>query len=459
MDFISKYRDLEKKIEKEFKNNALSKEIYDDFIELKHQFFQKLEKKPNKETKEELSHISDISKKNSISSENNSRLFKLLTDNSYDIISILAEDGTILFESKATERILGYDSDQRKGSNVFHFVHPEDRDFVMTEFNNRDVKQKIVEFRYRHQNGSWVWLEGSGQDFTDHPQIKGILVNSRDITRQKEARKALKESEKKYRKLIENLSEGIGNVDENERFIFANPAAEIIFGAGPGELEGRSLHDFLSTDQIQVITQETRLRKKGLKSVYEIELTRPDGKKIPILVSAVPDFDEYGKFTGTMGIFRDMTEIKKAGQALKESEEKFRLIFQNAGYGIATADPNGYITNVNPAFCELLGFSKEELTKMHFSDISLPEYHQYEFEQVERIMRNEINQYSFEKQYFTKQKKPVWVFLSVTANKDEKGNIIGFIGTIKDIEERRKAELELKKSEARYRSIFKNSAI
>jgi PAS domain S-box-containing protein len=141
-------------------------------------------------------------------------------------------------------------------------------------------------------------------------------------TQLKKAEQTLSESEKKYRILVENLGEGIGIVDTNEIFLFANPNAEIIFGVGKGELIGRNLKEFYSKEQYLFIQNQTKIRKEGQSSSYENEFTLPNGIKRSILITAVPQFNDNKDFIGTLGIFRDITERKLAEQALTESERK-----------------------------------------------------------------------------------------------------------------------------------------
>jgi PAS domain S-box-containing protein len=128
---------------------------------------------------------------------------------------------------------------------------------------------------------------------------------------------ALRESEERYRTLVASLGEGIGQVNLDEIFVFANPAAESMFGVPPGGLVGRNLRDFVSEQEFERIREQTSKRKVGEKSVYEVEICRGDGEKRLLLVTAAPQFDGGGGFLGTFGVFRDITEQRQAEAEIK----------------------------------------------------------------------------------------------------------------------------------------------
>jgi len=133
----------------------------------------------------------------------------------------------------------------------------------------------------------------------------------------KRAEDAQREGEERFRSLVESLGEGAGIVDTQERFIFANPAAERIFGVGPGGLLGKSLEEFTSPAQFQAWQRQTSQRKAGEKSIYDVEIMRPDGEKCSLVVTATPRRGASGEVTGSIGVFRDVTEGKQAEQRLR----------------------------------------------------------------------------------------------------------------------------------------------
>ncbi len=130
--------------------------------------------------------------------------------------------------------------------------------------------------------------------------------------------KALRESEERYRTLVEHQQEGLGVVDPNEYFVFANSAAHEIFGVANGELVGRCLSEFVDEAGFELVRKQTRLRPSVRRTTYDLEIIRPDGERRVILVTASPRFDKQGRFIGTFGVFRDITDRKCAEERLRE---------------------------------------------------------------------------------------------------------------------------------------------
>jgi PAS domain S-box-containing protein len=144
----------------------------------------------------------------------------------------------------------------------------------------------------------------------------------------------LRQSEEEYRQLIENQGEGLGITDTEENFVFANPAAARIFGVPEGELVGRNLKEFVDEETYQDLGDQTEQRREGETSVYEFEFIRADGKRRTGLVTASPRYNQDGKFIGTFGIFRDITERIEAERKLNKRVQELNLI-SDVGHQIA----------------------------------------------------------------------------------------------------------------------------
>jgi PAS domain S-box-containing protein len=138
----------------------------------------------------------------------------------------------------------------------------------------------------------------------------------RELLARRRVEEALRDSEQRYRTLIENQGEGICFVTENEDLTFTNPAANEIFGVAPASLEGHNLSEFVPPEEFAAILHEAGVRRTGQTSTYETRIIRADGQVRTLLVTARPRFDDAGAFLGAFSIFRDITERKQAEEEL-----------------------------------------------------------------------------------------------------------------------------------------------
>jgi PAS domain S-box-containing protein len=270
-------------------------------------------------------------------------------------------------------------------------------------------------------------------------------------------RNRAEESEKKYRFIVNTSGEGIGFVNADENFEITNPAAERIFGVGPGGLTGKNLKEFLSDEQYNYILNQTAIRKEGQSSNYEFELTRLDGQKRNILITAVPQFDDKNNFIGTHGIFRDFTDHKEAELALRENQQKLNTVLAEANRFSEIMDnlPSYiYIKNINHEYVyanqltlKLFNRTKGTLKGSKDSDFfpheTVMELWNIDNQVFEKgivstkevtILINDKNTYFWEVKY------PTY---------NEKGEIDGLCGISADISRLKEAEEALSESEKR----------
>ncbi len=254
-------------------------------------------------------------------------------------------------------RILsGYSEEELLSLKFWEVVHPDFRDLIKERGLARQQGAALpsrYEFKIITKSGEERWV-----DFTagliEYEGRPAALGTAYDITEQKRAEQALRKSEEQYRTLIENQGEGILIADPEERILFINPAGVQIFGAPYERLIGRSLAEFTNPEQFAKIKQQTEKRRQGEKSTYEFTILRPDGEKRIVLVTATPQYDEQGQFIGAFGVFRDITERKRAEEALRQSEENYRRLVEVSPFAIYV-HLDGKIVFANQASAKLLG--------------------------------------------------------------------------------------------------------
>jgi PAS domain S-box-containing protein len=162
-----------------------------------------------------------------------------LIQHASDIVTLLEVDGTILYESPSIERILGYRPEELVGKNTFAYVHPQDLERVPSAFAAGLANPELrpaAEYRFRHKDGSWRYLESVGSNLLDDPDVGELVVNSRDVTERKKAEERLREAEARYRTLVEQIP-AITYVEELSRngkvLAYMSPQYEAMFGYSP----------------------------------------------------------------------------------------------------------------------------------------------------------------------------------------------------------------------------------
>jgi len=256
------------------------------------------------------------------------------------------------------------------------------------------------------------------------------------LSRLNRERNRLAESERFYRELLERQGEGFGMVDAEERFILANPVAEMIFGVPPGGLVGRSLLEFLGEAQQRQVQAETEERKNGRPNTYELDIRRPGGELRTILVTATPRPDETGRALQVIAVFRDITERKEAEARLRASEERYRVQFDRASEGILTFSPDGEILEVNEAMARMHGYSIEEMRRLRLKDLDTPEIFQLAPGRLARLMAGEALIFELEHTHKDGHSFP----LEVSASLVSPGDRPAILTFNRDITERKRAE-------------------
>ena len=258
--------------------------------------------------------------------------FRSLIANATDIISILASDGAFQYVSPSIERILGYGRDDLVGRNAFSFVHPDDLDATRSAFEQAVNDPAFVpkaEFRFRHRDGSWRWLESMGTNLLDDADVGGFVVNSRDVTARIEAEAALARERDLLRTLMDQLPDAVYVKDTSSRFLRLNPATAQTLGiVDPADAVGKTDFDFFpETLARQYFTDEQEVIATGKPLLNRLEPQSEDElAAFWWLTSTVPLRDATGSIIGIVGSGRNITERLRTEEALRESEARHRAL-------------------------------------------------------------------------------------------------------------------------------------
>ena len=253
------------------------------------------------------------------------------------------------------------------------------------------------------------------------------------------------ESERAFRdQVLEHVTNAIFALNRAGRFTLVNRAASEISGYSVEELIGKHFSLFFTREALpDVVTQFQRVILSGETATqFEIEILRKDGARRIVSLSGAP-FRENGRIASAICLAEDITERKRAEQTLRASEERFRATFEEAAVGMALADLQGRMLRVNRRFCDVLGYTREELLQKTVLDITHPEdLDKNLIDHVRRIGRDAPFR-PLEKRYLRKDGSVVWAELSGSLVRDADGQPAYYVGIIKDISERMRTRQEL----------------
>lgn len=351
--------------------------------------------------------------------------FRTLTEHSHDVIMLANRDGIIRYQSPSLEHMLGYDSDELIGKPAFNMINPTHLTRVMSDLIHPDdhhilqhslqIMQQdpslrpTIEVRMRHQNGSWRIFEINTNNLLDDPIIAGVVINARDITERKEAENRLRHSEERFRTLTEHANDVITIVDANEIIKYQSPSIKHVLGYDPEDLIGKETFYIFTPQGIITVTgdaghddytsyPQTHMRIPwnvlNVRRPIEVQIQHKDGswRNFEIIVKNLLDDPVINGFVINA---RDITERKEAEDRLRQSEKRYRQMFELIGLPELIVNPKtGHIIDANPAAVEFYGYSLETLTTMNMMDINLAPAEEIQ-EKMAKVMRGEVQSCNF----------------------------------------------------------------
>ena len=370
--------------------------------------------------------------------------YRSLVANIPDVVWTMGSDMKFVYISPRIESISGYSQEEiyQMGASLFlESIHPDDIQKVKEGLGALLQKGHPydVECRVRRKSGEWMWIhdravatyEKNGMLYAD-----GLLS---DITERKQA----EAESRRLASLVNSSNDAIFSATPDGLIVTWNPAAEHMYGYTGEEIKGKHFAVFVPEDQRGVLASiQEKLSRGEVIRQFRHENRRKDGSRFQVSLSLSPIKDAVGAVTGLSAIVRDITEQKLAEDALKESEERFRSLVENATVGIYRTTPQGRIVMANPALVQMLGFDEfKELAERNLeeqgfhSDSPRSDFR----EQLERdgVVKGR------EAVWHRKDGSTIFAYESAKAIRGPDGRVIYYDGIVEDISDRKRAEKAL----------------
>jgi len=308
-----------------------------------------------------------------------------------------------------------------------------------------------IEEYHRKPSGEYGWSVTDKLAYMDDKgNIEGTIGFAVDITKRKQAEKSLLESEKRFRLITETIDEAFWMADvEIGKIFYISPSFERIWGRSRESLykNPRSFLDAIHVEDRERVLAELEIEKTGQPFDHEYRIVLPDGDIRYIWDRGFPVHDEKGQISIFTGVAMDITSRKLAKKTLKESEEKYRNIFENVIEGIFQTTPEGLFRIVNPVLARIYGYSSPEEMIETVTDIGRQIYvnpgERFEFL---LILHKKGSITDFEVQLKRKDGNVFWASINARCVYDENGKILYHDGTSEDITSRKLAEEELQQT-------------
>ena len=295
-------------------------------------------------------------------------------------------------------------------------------------------------------------LEKTVQDRTKELNQTSTSLK-KEIQNHQEVRDAFEDSERRYQTLIELAQEGIWTFDAKGITTFVNQKMSEILGWPVDEIQGKSLFSFVGVNDRVYLEEKLARIKNGSNEHFALMFLKKDKTPAYSRLSASPSLDEKGRFVYGLFVVSDVSALKKADDALRESELHYRTIIETSPNGILVLDPEGIIKLGNIQGATMLGYATTaELAGKNFFDYVTPSDLESSREHLKKTVEKGSTKY-LECRLIAKDGSAFCAEVSVAAIPDDCGKPSGFVCVLSDVTERRKAEFLVKKSEEKHRAL------
>jgi len=383
--------------------------------------------------------------------------YKTLVETSPDPILMYDLNGKIIAANTETAKLYGVSSVAELLKDVqsaFDFLSEEGRVFAMENFNRtlRDGISRKNDYQVRLRDGTWIPVEiNSSVVRTAEGKPRAFISVIRDISERMEAEKALRESEYKYRELVENANSIILRMDNTGRVTFFNEFAQRFFGYAEEDILGRNVvgtivpgRESTGRDLRQMIEDIAKNPDLYVNNINEN--MRSNGEKVWVAWTNKPVLDENGQVVETLCIGNDITELRRAEDALRESEERWQFALEGAGDGVWDWNAQTNRVFYSRRWKEMLGFADQEIgdTLDEWDKRVHPEDKERVYAEINSHFDGRTPVYISEHRVLCKDGTYKWILdRGKVVSWTEEGKPLRVIGTLADITELKQTEARL----------------
>jgi PAS domain S-box-containing protein len=373
-----------------------------------------------------------------------------LVDNITDGVYQIDTKGNFTYVNKVIEERSGIPAEKFVGLNFRDVVIPEYHEIVSANLARSLAGEQVAPFElaYRTATGQTITVETNVRPIYDGNTITGVQGISRDITGRKKAEEKLKESESALRAIIDSVTESVVLMDTDETILAANRTQAERLGTTLDELIGKHSYDFLPDD----VAKSRKLQlEKVVRTGQPVIFEDIRGAR-HILNSFNPIKDSTGKVTRLAIFAFDMTEHKKLEQALRESELRYRSLFESSPVGLGLTTADGKILDCNSTMLAMIGYSNAEIRQVNVRDTYVNPGDRARL--LKELQTNGLVR-DLEAQLKRKDGTTYWANLTVIPFAFAGENTI--LATQVDITERKKTEEALREAEQKWRCLAENA--
>lgn len=343
--------------------------------------------------------------------------------------------------------MLGYQDGEIDGSFAEwdSRIHPDDRRSCLADLQahlDGRTPMYVNEHRMRCKDGSYRWMLDQGKVVTRTGDGKAerVVGTCTDITARKQAEERQRSSEARFRAVFNSAFQMVGVLDPDGIVLEGNETALQFAALNEVDVIGRevwALPYFRESDATRQLIRDAVGRARGGEEVRaQIDILGAGDRRMTIDLVVKPVHDADGRVSLLIIQGQDISERISSAQAIRQSEERFHLTFAEAPIGIALVAIDGRWIEVNDALCAIVGYSRDELLRLSFQDITHADDLQADLEYVRRMLAGEIAHYRMAKRYLHKDGHIVHIQLDVSLARDAAGSPLYFISQIQDISER-----------------------